>query len=133
MRVSRGADGDAVDVLPIGERDGVAESVIHVEVDRRTEPEELEALCEDLRHALQDVRLAVDDWSPMSERARQLAGELRTDDAIGDRSEREEAAALLDWLDDGHFLFLATANTTWPARAETGLSSGGPRRARRAA
>ncbi len=70
MRVSRTADGDGVDVLPISGATGSSESVIHVEVDRRTEPEELDALREDLQHALQDVRLAVEDWSRMSERAR---------------------------------------------------------------
>ena len=86
---------------------GAAESVIHVEIDRQTEPAELDALRDDLLHVLDEVRAAVEDWPRMTEQARDLAAEL--DEPAAARSpttERHEANALLEWLADDHFVFL---------------------------
>lgn len=57
-----------------------------------------------LRSVLADVRVAVTDWHPMEQRARELAADLREHPPVG--QEAAEAADLLEWLSDGHFTFL---------------------------
>ena len=67
IKVRRDADGNLVEVLPPDSEaeDAVSESVIHVEVDRQTEPEVLEKLRECVEKTLADVRAAVEDWPEM--------------------------------------------------------------------
>ncbi|MDQ3639852.1 MAG: NAD-glutamate dehydrogenase, partial [Actinomycetota bacterium] len=75
MRVRRDPEGRLVEVLDPSstDEDAISESVIHVEVDRQTEPEVLEELRECLEKILGDVRAAVEDWPRMREKARGLA------------------------------------------------------------
>src|SRR5215213_6704133 len=64
MKVRRDAEGRLIDILP-PDADGediISESVIHVEVDRQTEPEVLEELKGYLEKTLSDVNAAVEDW-----------------------------------------------------------------------
>src|SRR5262249_53929515 len=56
--------------------------------------------------ALADTRLAVEDWRPMRERARTLADELQSRPPPLPGDEVAEAHQLLDWMEDGHFVFL---------------------------
>ena len=61
-----------LEVLPPGapEGEGVAESVLHAEIDRETEPAELDALREDLLRTLGQVRATVEDWPSMRARVK---------------------------------------------------------------
>jgi glutamate dehydrogenase len=82
------------------EPDELIESWIHVEIARprdRVTPGQLAA---DLRHVLEDVRVAVEDQPRMASTAAQLALGLRDDVTA------QEAGALLEWLAGGHFSFL---------------------------
>jgi glutamate dehydrogenase len=108
VRVRRDDDGQVVAVLPLGEADdaATAESVMHVEVDRQPEGSELEALRSDLLRVLGAVRASVEDWPQMRARVRELIAELDTSRPPVESSEIEEAKALLEWLDEGHFTFL---------------------------
>ncbi len=92
---------------PMPTADVPAESVIHAEVDRQTDPAELEQL--DRAPAARDRRGA--------RRRRGLAGDARPRAASSARSSRrapppidaadvDEAAAFLAWLADDHFTFL---------------------------
>jgi glutamate dehydrogenase len=91
-------DADAPDV----EADELTESWIHVELgpprDRVTAVE----LAADLRHVLDDVRVAVEDQERMAAMADLLADDL--DGEPG--SDEAEYGELLRWLADGNFLFL---------------------------
>ena len=44
---------------------GVAESFMHVEVDRQSDPARLDQIRDELERALADVRAAVEDWRPI--------------------------------------------------------------------
>jgi len=70
MNVARDAEGGFVRVAERGEQgEGVGfESIMHLEVDRRTDPGDLVALQQGIEHVLADVRAAVRDWSAMRER-----------------------------------------------------------------
>jgi glutamate dehydrogenase len=112
LRVRRDAHGELAAVLPTDapDEDGMlAESFIRVEIDRVSATSELERLRERLIDVLRQVSAAVDDWPAMRGRAADLIAELREPPPSLDRDECQEAAALLEWMDDGHFTFLGFA------------------------
>ncbi len=85
----------------------IAESVIHVEVNRQTDPDRLEELHAHVLRVIGEVGAAVDDWAAMRERAHELAVELRDSPPPGlDEEEVAESRAFLEWLEDHNFTFL---------------------------
>ena len=82
-----------------------AESFIRLEIDRRPAGE-LEQLRDDLVRVLGDVRSAVEDWEAMRDRALDIAKSLDEDAAAIPAADRKEAAAFLEWLAAGHFVFI---------------------------
>jgi glutamate dehydrogenase len=108
LTVKRDAEGELREVLPAGTgpRDGLRESVIHVEVDRQTEPEVLERIRQGLERVLADVRAAFEDWGPMRERVREILSLLADEPPKVDPDELGEARAMLEWIDQGNFTFL---------------------------
>ena len=85
--------------------EGRAESLIHVEIDRQSDPAVVEQLRADLVRVLGDVRAAVDDWPAMRQRARAIREQL-TERPPPDSDEAAEVHDLLRWIDDGNFTFL---------------------------
>jgi len=111
-------------------RDELAESWTHIEIPRLGEGED-KILADDLQRVLGDVRVAAEDASRMKARALYLAemlldesagpaGRARDDGAV---ESEPEIGALLRWLADGRFTFVATGSTSW-RRARTGHWSG---------
>jgi glutamate dehydrogenase len=86
--------------------DAVRESWIHVEIDRVTDPDTCLGLDAGLRHALSDVREAVEDWGKMREAALRIADGIATSPPPLPDAEVSEAWELLRWLADDHFTFL---------------------------
>src|SRR5664280_2690577 len=76
FQVQRDADGHIVKITSINRKfDGArAESFIHIEIDRQTEPEMLEDICADLARVLADVRAAYEDWPAMRQAALDVPG-----------------------------------------------------------
>lgn len=108
MKTRRDAQGHLGEILPRDSRQsGAFESVMHVEVDRITDPQSLFELEAGIRRILGDVRKAVEDYPKMKECMNRLVAEglspvpstLLPDTVAEDR-------ALLAWLADGHFIFL---------------------------
>ncbi|HET7399984.1 MAG TPA: NAD-glutamate dehydrogenase [Intrasporangium sp.] len=84
----------------------VQESWMHLEVDRLPEDSLADAE-ERLRHVLDNVRDAVEDWPKMRARALDLAAQLRAGPPPGtDPHEAREAGRFLEWLADDNFTFL---------------------------
>jgi len=77
------------------------ESIIHVEIDRESDPEELARIADELHEVLADVRIAVQDWPAMVAAVRAAAEEVAD----------PETAALLRWMADDHFVFLGYEST----------------------
>jgi glutamate dehydrogenase len=92
-------------LLAVESGEGRPESLIHVEIDRQTEPHVLEQLRDDLLRVLSDVRAAVEDWPAMRQRAREIEAEL-VESRLPDPDEAAEARELLAWMEEGHFTFL---------------------------
>ena len=70
LKVVRDADGVLLRLTDNGEADAQLESVMHLEVDRRTDEGDLQALQQGLEQVLSDVRAAVSDWRSMRRKAR---------------------------------------------------------------
>ena len=92
------------------EAGGRFESLIHVEVDRRTDPKRLAELHDGLVRILADVRAAVEDWKPMRLAVIDTAAALRPSapevSAEGLADSLAEDLAFLEWLADDNFTLL---------------------------
>ena len=107
MGVRRDLDGDLLDIGPetgavSGERAGRPESMMHIEIDRQAEPDQLDEIAAALGRVLFEVRLAVDDWRPM----RQACLDAIADLAPNRSALQDEYEDFLQWLEAGHFTFL---------------------------
>ena len=93
LGVRRDDDGELLEILPQppGEKpeEGVlAESVIHAEVARQTDPEKLRELELHLERVIGEVRAAVEDWAAMRSQALDVAAELRDASLAGEQRGR---------------------------------------------
>jgi len=108
MNVRRDTEGRLLDVLPpdADEEDAITESVIHVEVDRQTEPSVLEDLKQSIEKTLADVKAAVEDWPEMRGRAKEIISVLEENPPDLEPEDLAETRAFLEWIDDNNFTFL---------------------------
>ncbi len=108
LHVERDAGGHLLSIRTEGQAGarGKAESLMHFEIDRRAEPEELERLRKTVSDALFDVRAAVKDWPAMRERLESIAADLPGRDLPLDADGKAELQAFLRWLGDDHFTLL---------------------------
>jgi glutamate dehydrogenase len=112
--VKRDEPGRLLAVDPADERGGddvpldtVAESWIHFDIDRDTDPSSLERLTHDLVAVLRDVRAAVEDWPAMQAVALGSAEVLKDGAIPGMPADQQaEAAQFMNWLADKHFTLL---------------------------
>jgi glutamate dehydrogenase len=108
LTVRRDQEGNLLEVLPDGSEadDAVQESILHMEIDRQTEPEVLEGLREGLEQVLADVRAAVEDWPRMRDQVAAVLAEYAERPPPIDQAELDDTRALLEWIGDNHFTFL---------------------------
>ena len=86
--------------------EGRLESLIHVEVDHRTDVKRLAELHEGLQRILGDVRAAVEDWKPMRQAVIDTAAQLRQHPPAAPTEDLAEDLAFLEWLADDNFTLL---------------------------
>jgi glutamate dehydrogenase len=99
LRTRRSSDGVLVELLAPGlQQAGPVESIMRVEVDRRTDPQRLAELENGILRVLSDVRRAVEDYPAMKSVMIRLAAGMP--DTI------DEAGAFLTWLANRNFIFL---------------------------
>jgi glutamate dehydrogenase len=85
--------------------DARGESVMHIEIDRETDPARRDEIRQRIERALAQVAMAVEDWQPMRAAALHCSDELAA--AAEQRGgELAEAAAFLRWLTRENFIFL---------------------------
>jgi glutamate dehydrogenase len=117
LREIFGVCGDDVGQGQLG-GDELTESWIHVELGAPRDRVTADQLAADLRHVLDDVRVAVEDQSRMGAVARRLADQLGGEPG----SDEAEHGDLLRWLADGNFLFLGYREYDFvPTEEGTGL------------
>lgn len=108
--VEREDDGSLVQFLDV-EGKGQAESVIHLEIDRHSDPKQLENIRASLLEVLAEVHASVSDFPAMSEQMAQLKSELeqassQTELTALQHENLKEACDFLGWLTAGNFVFL---------------------------
>ena len=86
--------------------DLMRESWMHIEIDRETNPADLEQIESALGAILRDVREVVEDWAKMHEQCLQIVSDLQDNPPRLSANELNEGRALLSWLADDHFTFL---------------------------
>ncbi|MDX1444532.1 MAG: NAD-glutamate dehydrogenase, partial [Gammaproteobacteria bacterium] len=108
FKVQRNAKGEIEEVVaPHDNLIGtVQESFIRFEIDKVTDKQALEDLEGTLASAMNDVRLSVEDWSEMRERASEIINLLSKTPPKLDPAEVGEGIKFLDWLVNNHFTFL---------------------------
>src|SRR5918993_1044230 len=108
MNVRRDEEGRLLEVLPpdADEEDVISESVIHVEVDRQTEPLVLEDLKQAIQKTLADVKAAVEDWPEMRKRVGDIVSGLEENAPDFEPEDLAETRAFLEWIDNDNFTFL---------------------------
>jgi glutamate dehydrogenase len=89
IRVRRDQNGDLLEVLEPGTpaKDAIAESVLHAEVIREPDQQELKNLHGHIERVLGEVRSVVEDWKPMRAQAEQIIEELEADPPPVERRE----------------------------------------------
>ncbi|QLI82978.1 NAD-glutamate dehydrogenase [Chitinibacter fontanus] len=100
--LSRDANG-TVSQLQVG---ATKESWMHFELNRISDPALLTTLQQQIEQALSAIAASVADWSKMLGGVEQTLQELRSGELADSTSNVKEAAAYLEWLLDGHFVFL---------------------------
>ena len=88
------------------ESEGRLESLIHVEVDHRTDAKRLAELHEGLLRILGDVRAAVEDWKAMRQAVVDTAAQLRQHAPAAPTEDLAEDLAFLEWLAADNFTLL---------------------------
>ena len=106
IRVARDEGGVLADVLAPGSTDGIAESILHVEVSQRSAPAALDAIRRDIETVLADVRHAVEDWQAMRGRVDELIRDLSESPSPLPEEEVAEGKAFLQWMRDDNFTLL---------------------------
>ncbi|MEE8495255.1 MAG: NAD-glutamate dehydrogenase domain-containing protein, partial [Xanthomonadales bacterium] len=89
-----------------GKEQGQAESVMQLQVDRKTRPADLEKIESRLKAAFNDVRMAVSDWPAIEQRARDATSKMPDWAPRVDKDLMQESRAFMNWLIDDHFIFL---------------------------
>ncbi len=102
----RSEDGAFADPRDHHDSEAGQASFISIEVDRQTDPDQIQAIEDNLRRVLGDVRAAVEDWSVMRQKMRDIANALIDEALPIPDAEVEEAHELLSWLAENNFVFL---------------------------
>src|SRR5438067_2435841 len=102
LLIRRDEDGNLVEILePHSEEEATAESVIHVEVARHTDEDEIDEIDGHLHRVLNEVRAAVEDWQLMREKAFEIAADLDRLPPPPARSKSSRPRALPPHADEG--------------------------------
>ena len=119
LEVRRDGRGRIVDVGSNGNGHGNgdspafrAESWQLYEIDRQTDPAQIEKIQREIEATLSDVDSAVGDWSRMRERARSLVTSLEHSPPPVPADDVAEARHLLGWMEGRHFVFLGYRHYT---------------------
>lgn len=118
LKVKRDDNGNVIDVFGIKQLQDsnvdnniFSEAPIYIEIERQFDNKKLQQIEQELLSVLQDVHDAVNDWQPMQNAMLQSAIELENNFVNLNANDYDlklwqEAKDFLNWLADGHFIFL---------------------------
>src|SRR5256885_7853590 len=106
LQARRDRRGHLIDIGANGAQAAHPESWQLYEIDRVSDPAQIERLQRDLEATLADVRFAVTDWTAMRERVREIISQLESAPPPLPAADVSEASHLLAWMEGRHFVFL---------------------------
>ncbi len=106
LGIKRAASGTLELSAKRGTEGTQTESWIHLEIDRISDAQQLEALRTEIADALADVRAAVEDFGTMREKTATAIADLE----LSPRDENGEIAEFLRWMAVENFVFLGYAH-----------------------
>jgi len=98
----------------------VRESFIHIHIERISGSGGRARLAKRLEIVLKEIRLAVSDWSAMMDRVGKVVHEYKQVPPPIPVDELAESLEFLNWLIDGHFIFLGIRQYRFEGGADTG-------------
>src|SRR3977135_4538543 len=106
MQRRRDRGGRLMDIGANGAQAVHPESWQLYEIDRVSDPAQIERLQRDLEVTLADVRLAVTDWTAVGRRVRETIACAETSPPPLPAADVSEAAHLLDWMEGRQYVVL---------------------------
>ncbi len=106
LMAERDAQGKLLSLGSETGNQGKPDSLMHFEVDRSAEAEELQQLQQSILAALDDVRACVTDWKAMRTKMLDIVDDLPKRNMPVNQSGIVEAQEFLRWVADDHFTFL---------------------------
>jgi glutamate dehydrogenase len=98
----------------------IAESYMHVEIDRQVAEDGMAEIRKTIESVLADVRVAVTDWMAMRGKIVDVIRELGSEGVPRESAEFvSEVHDFLKWLDDDHFTFLGYRRYDFTTRKDT--------------
>ena len=106
--VARYKTGKVQGITAISEnlKDGVQESYLHFEFDRRVDKQQLNEIKREVEFVLTNIESAYADWSAMRERALECATQIELEHKRNNIDDSDDQAAFCRWMEDGNFAFL---------------------------
>ncbi len=104
--VARDQEDKVTHLLPRSSSSGKPDSLMHIQIERQLQGKRLTRLVEQIRDALDEVRLAVADWQPMRKRVLEIAERFVSDQPREAAEDLDEAEHFLRWLAEDNFTFL---------------------------
>jgi glutamate dehydrogenase len=105
--VKRGSNGDVQEIL--NDRNGNAESVIQLHIDKTTSESEIKSIQENIAKIIKTVGLVVGDWQSMINAVRKSSKEIENSKIIlNDEREVAEIKNFISWIEEGNFILLGT-------------------------
>ncbi|MEZ5846286.1 MAG: NAD-glutamate dehydrogenase [Geminicoccaceae bacterium] len=107
---TRDGDGRLTSLARHGDGNGpegsIAESFMHIEIDRQSDQAFLDEVEKSIARVLGDVRLAVQDWRAMRSKISDAIAQLEPARKLMPEADFKEYTAFLEWLADDHFTLL---------------------------
>lgn len=100
--VRRDALGKLLELSTTTQNAFIQESVIHIKINRLSDLQLIERLKESLLQVLYDVYVATEDWSHCLTKMAAVIAQLEAKN----KTELQEGIEFLQWLSNGHFVFL---------------------------
>ena len=88
------------------DRDVVTEIPMYIEIDRQTDPSELDSILNKLQSVLDDVARTVSSWQNMQTKLQEVITEVSESKFPKARTIFNESLAFLKWIGDDHFTFM---------------------------
>jgi glutamate dehydrogenase len=109
IKIRRNEKNEIIEILPFKTAiaDNItAEAPIYLEIDRETDPQDLNDLHEHILAILKDVKACNEDWRAMRDRLLDCIERFKTNPPPFEPTEVQEYVEFLEWLVNNHFTFL---------------------------